>query len=126
MITLLKKYSMINLNFKLLIFAFLFWISINAYSQVGKASFYHDKFQGRTTANGEKFDQGKLTCASKSYKFGSIIKVTNLKNNKHVICRVNDRGPFVKGRVIDLSKSAFKAIGDLDKGVIKVILEKIK
>lgn len=126
MTTLLKKYLMINLNFKSLMFAFLFCISTNAYSQVGKASFYHDKFQGRKTANGERFDQGELTCASKSYKFGSMIKVTNLKNNKHVICRVNDRGPFIKGRIIDLSKSSFKAIGDLDKGVIKVILEKIK
>jgi rare lipoprotein A len=74
------------------------------------ASYYHDKFNGRKTASGEKFDNNLYTAAHKTLKFGTKIKVTNTFNNESVIVTVNDRGPFVKGREIDLSKKAFMEI----------------
>ena len=94
--------------------------------EVGKASFYANKFQGRQTANGEIFDQNAKTAAHKKLPFGTTVKVINLKNGKHVVVRINDRGPFVKGRIIDLSRSAFMVIGDLDSGIIKVRIEVVK
>ncbi|MDB5408141.1 MAG: septal ring lytic transglycosylase RlpA family lipoprotein [Rhodospirillales bacterium] len=77
----------------------------------GKASFYDDKFQGRKTATGERFSQEKLTAASKDLPLGSHVTVTNKENGKSVDVKVNDRGPHVKGRVIDLSKKAATKIG---------------
>jgi len=74
------------------------------------ASYYHDKFNGKKTANGEKFDNNLYTAAHKTLKFGTKIKITNTANNEFVIVTVNDRGPFVKGREIDLSKRAFMDI----------------
>ena len=89
-------------------------------NQTGMASYYADKFNGRKTANGEIFDSNKLTAAHKTLPFGAIVKVTNLINNKSVIVRINDRGPFVSGRIIDLSKAAAKKINLLEAGVVKV------
>ena len=89
-------------------------------TQTGKASYYADKFQGRRTANGEIFRQGKKTAASKTLPFGTIVKVKNLSNGKTVKVRINDRGPFVKGRIIDLSKKAAKKIDMLRAGVQQV------
>ncbi len=88
--------------------------------QTGQASYYADKFNGRKTANGEIFDQDKLTAAHKTLPFGTIVKVTNLTNNKTVIVRINDRGPFVGGRIIDLSFAAAKKIDLINAGVVKV------
>ncbi len=93
----------------------------------GKASFYADKYDGRKTASGEVFNQKDLTAAHKTLAFGTKCKVTNLKNNKSVIVRINDRGPFVKNRVIDLSYAAAKEIDMIGDGVVEVevvILEK--
>jgi rare lipoprotein A len=89
----------------------------------GKASFYADRFHGRLTANGERFNMYALTAAHKSLPFGSIVKVTNLDNGKEVVVRINDRGPFIKGRVIDLSLEAAKEIDMIRDGVTKVRLE---
>lgn len=80
------------------------------YKENVHASYYHDKFNGRKTASGEKFDNDLYTAAHKTLKFGTKIKVTNTANNESVIVTVNDRGPFVKGREIDLSKKAFMEI----------------
>ncbi|UJS24888.1 septal ring lytic transglycosylase RlpA family protein [Thiothrix winogradskyi] len=92
--------------------------------QVGTASFYSDKFHGRKTASGERFDQNDLTCAHGSLPFGCRIRVTNLRNNKTVEVKVNDRGGFHKhGRVIDLSKAAAKEIGMVSTGTAKVKVE---
>ena len=89
--------------------------------QVGTASYYSDKFDGGRTASGERFDQGKLTCAHSSLPFGCRIRVTNLHNNKTVDVKVNDRGGFSKhGRMIDLSKAAAREIGMVGKGTAKV------
>lgn len=93
------------------------------FTQTGMASWYGPGFAGRPTASGEKFDPNDMTCAHPKLKFGTRVQVTNLDNGKSVIVRVNDRGPFAKGRVIDLSKEAAKRLGFLDKGVAKVKVE---
>ncbi|REG82600.1 septal ring lytic transglycosylase RlpA family protein [Marinomonas pollencensis] len=90
------------------------------YEESGEASYYAAKYQGRQTASGERFNQNALTAAHKRLPFGSRVKVTNIANGKSVIVRINDRGPFVRGRIIDLSKSAFQRIGNTRHGVIDV------
>ena len=88
--------------------------------ETGLASYYGGKFIGRQTANGEIFVANKLTAAHKTLPFGTMVKVTNLTNNKSVVVRINDRGPFVKGRIIDLSEAAAKKIDMMQQGVVKV------
>ena len=90
--------------------------------ETGKASYYADKFQGRTTANGETFRQGKRTAAHRSLPFGTKVKVKNLSNNKTVRVRINDRGPFISGRIIDLSKKAARKINIIGAGVANIEL----
>ena len=92
----------------------------------GKASYYADSFQGKTTASGEKFSQDKLTAAHRHLPFGTEVLVINLSNGKSVKVRINDRGPFVKGRIIDLSRRAARKIGMEKKGVamVKVVVKK--
>ena len=97
-----------------------------ANKEFGKASYYADKYQNRQTASGELFNQKKATAAHKTLRFGTWLRVTNVDNGRSVIVRINDRGPFMKGRIIDLSKSAFSAIGNTRLGVIDVIVEVIK
>lgn len=89
-------------------------------TESGKASYYADKFNGRKTANGEVFRQSKLTAAHKTLPFGTKVKVVNLTNGRTVKVRINDRGPFVAGRIIDLSKKAAKKIGLTQSGVANV------
>ena len=91
----------------------------------GKASYYADKYHGRTTASGEVFNQQALNAAHQTLGFGSRVKVTNLSNNKSVIVTINDRGPFIRGRIIDLSKKAFSQIASVKQGVIDVTVEQI-
>ncbi|MBX9960145.1 MAG: septal ring lytic transglycosylase RlpA family protein [Burkholderiaceae bacterium] len=97
--------------------------SASGHSDTGQASYYGNEFHGRKTANGERFDQGKLTAAHRSLPFGTRVKVTNTQNGKTVVVRVNDRGPFVKGRIIDLSSSAFRSIASLNAGVVPVRIQ---
>jgi rare lipoprotein A len=89
-------------------------------TETGKASFYADKFNGRKTANGERFSNAKRTAAHKTLPFDTKVKVTNLRNGKSVTVRINDRGPFVAGRSIDLSKKAARKIGMVAEGVANV------
>ena len=96
------------------------------YTESGKASFYAMKFQFRKTANGERFNQMALTAAHKQLPFGSKVEVTNVKNGKSVVVRINDRGPFIKGRIIDLSRTAFSRIAHLDTGIIDVRIKVIR
>ncbi len=88
----------------------------------GIASFYADKFHGRKTASGDIFDQKQFTAAHRTYPFGAIIKVTHLGNGRSVQVRINDRGPFVKGRIIDLSLAAAKALDMVKAGKAEVEL----
>jgi len=86
----------------------------------GLASYYADSYEGKTTANGEIYRQGKITAAHKTLPFGTKVEVTNLSNNKSVIVRINDRGPYIRGRIIDLTKAAAKEIDMVGAGVAKV------
>ena len=110
-----------------IIFLFLFFVSPFLFSdQTGYASWYAGKFHGRKTANGETFDTYKFTAAHKTLPFDTIVKVKNLENGKTTVVRINDRGPFVEGRIIDLSYAAAKEIGIIERGVTKVSLEIIE
>ncbi len=86
----------------------------------GLASYYADSYEGKTTANGEIYRQGKITAAHKTLPFGTKVEVTNLSNNKSVVVRINDRGPYISGRIIDLTKAAAKEIDMVGAGVAKV------
>jgi rare lipoprotein A len=91
--------------------------------QVGTASWYGEQFQGKETASGEPFDMRDFTAAHPSLPLGTFVKVTNLRNGKAVVVRVNDRGPVVDGRIIDLSYNAARALGFSDRGLQKVRLD---
>ena len=95
------------------------------YVQVGYASWYGKKFQGRPTASGEIYNMYAYTAAHRTLPLGTYVRVTNLSNGKSVVVKINDRGPFVKGRIIDLSYAAAKKIGMVKKGVQKVRIEAI-
>ena len=101
-------------------------ISFTALAQTerGKASYYSKSWSGRKTANGERLHHDSLTCAHKTYPFGTLLKVTNPANGLSVIVKVTDRGPYVKGRVVDLSVRAAKELGILAQGIAPVIVER--
>lgn len=92
-------------------------------SETGVASYYADKYHGKQTASGEIFDMHALTAAHPNYKFGTRVKVTHLASNRSVTVRINDRGPFIKGRVIDLSLAAAKELQMVKSGIAQVKLE---
>lgn len=110
-------------------FYFVLLLSLSGYQialaqvQTGKASFYADKFEGRPTASGEKYKHSKMTAAHKSLPFGTKVKVTNTANNQSVEVIINDRGPYVDGRIVDLSKSAAEKLGFINIGLADVKLE---
>ncbi|AFZ42407.1 rare lipoprotein A [Halothece sp. PCC 7418] len=89
----------------------------------GRASWYGSRFHGRRTASGERFNAWAYTAAHRSLPFGTKVRVTNLRNNRAVVVRINDRGPYSGGRVIDLSKAAAQAIGMLRSGTAPVRIE---
>ncbi|MFS8038264.1 septal ring lytic transglycosylase RlpA family protein [Xanthobacter sp. AM11] len=88
-------------------------------TSTGIASFY---WQGQSTASGERFNPGAMTAAHRSLPFGTKVRVTNLRNGRSVVVRINDRGPFVRGRVIDVSRAAASELGFTGSGVTKVSL----
>jgi len=89
------------------------------------ASWYGPRFHGKLTANGEIYNQYAFTAASKSLRFGTLLKITNPRNDKSVVVRINDRGPYIRGRQLDLSKGAALALGMMKRGVIKVQVEQL-
>ena len=91
--------------------------------QVGIASFYHSSLVGNLTANGERYDEGALTAAHRTLGLGTRVRVTNLENRRSVVVTVNDRGPYAKGRIIDLSRRAARVLGFVHDGVTKVKVE---
>lgn len=93
-------------------------------TQKGKASFYAKHFNGRRTASGEPLHKDSLTCAHRTYPFGTLLKVYNPANRRSVVVRVTDRGPFVRGRIIDLSWRAAKELDIISQGVAMVIVQK--
>lgn len=100
-------------------------IHATAQIQTGKASFYADRFEGRPTASGEKYRHSKLTGAHKTLPFGTRVRVTNLANNQSVEVVINDRGPWVEGRIIDVSRSTAEKLGFVSQGLADVQLEVI-
>ena len=114
------------MNNKQLLIAFFFMlIAITAHAQQkGKATFYSKRATGARTASGERLHHDSLTCAHRTYPFGTLLKVTNLNNGKTVVVRVTDRGPFAKGRIIDLSYAAAKQLDMLLAGVATVTVER--
>ncbi len=94
-------------------------------TEQGKASFYPKRATGARTANGERLHHDSLTCAHRKYPFGTWLKVTNMVNGKQVTVRVNDRGPFRKGRIIDLSWGAANKIGMIAQGIVPVTVERV-
>ena len=91
--------------------------------QYGLASWYGPGFHGKPTASGERYNMYKLTAAHRSLEFNTLVRVTNLLNGRRVVVRINDRGPFVRGRVIDLSYQAARRLGMVNKGVVPVAIE---
>ncbi len=91
--------------------------------QKGKASYYSDKLHGRKTANGERYNKKALTAAHRKLPFNTKVKVTNARTKQSVVVRINDRGPFVKGRVIDVSRAAAEQIGLIKSGIADVVVE---
>jgi len=89
----------------------------------GTASYYADEFHGRKTASGEIFDMYALTAAHKTFPLGTIARVTNLRNNREVIVKINDRGPFVEGRILDLSYGAAEKLDFIIDGLTEVRIE---
>ena len=96
------------------------------WTQVGRASWYGRRFQGQPTASGEPFDRTLLTCAHPTLPIGSLVKVTNLDNHRSIMVRVNDRGPIVPGRIVDLSYAAAHALGFRREGLAHVRLERVQ
>jgi rare lipoprotein A len=89
----------------------------------GMASWYGGSLNGGPTASGERFNQDDLTAAHRTLPFGARVRVTNQKNQRQVTVRINDRGPFSRGRVIDLSRAAARLLGMIDDGVVPVLVE---
>lgn len=106
----------------LILFAF---FSLDAFDQEGIASWYGGKFQGRKTANGEIFDTNDMTAAHKSLPFDTLVRVRNLSNGKETVVRINDRGPFVDDRIIDLSYEAARRLDMIQSGTAPVVIATI-
>ena len=110
-------------RFVLFLFLLSSFLFADVYKENVQASYYADKFHGRKTASGEIFNMYDFTCAHKTLPFGTILRVTNLSNNKSVNVRVNDRGPFAKGREIDVSKAAAQKLDMIKTGTANVRIE---
>ncbi len=98
---------------------------MSSWRQIGLASWYGQQFQGRTTANGERFDMNELSCAHRTLPLGTWVRVTNLRNHKWVVLRVNDRGPVPETRIVDLSSAAAHLLGMHQQGIARVRLDVI-
>jgi rare lipoprotein A len=111
---------------KILLFMLTVSLTVLGQIQVGKASYYSKRATGRMTASGDRLHHDSLTCAHRSYPFGTLLQVTNPSNGRMIVVRVNDRGPFVRGRIVDLSWAAAKVLDILSTGVANVIVEPLE
>ena len=94
-------------------------------AEVGLASYYHGSLQGRHTASGTHYDGRAMTCAHRTLPFGTVLRVTEVESGRSVVVKVTDRGPFTKGRIVDLSMAAARALGIVDRGLVRVRLEAV-
>jgi len=99
---------------------------LDDYKEKGMASWYGKPYHGRTTASGERYDMHQMTAAHRTLPFGTVVRVTNLENGRKVEVRITDRGPFKKGRIIDLSYAAAKKLDMIGPGVVKVKIVVVK
>lgn len=97
-----------------------------SHRETGTASYYARKFHNRTTASGERLDNNAMTAAHRTLPFGTVVIVKNLSNGKSVKVKINDRGPFVEGRIIDLTRAAFAQIANLNRGLVRVEITVLK
>ena len=120
----MKTYFKLTLSIFLL---FGFTVAMTAQDeQYGQASYYSDAYHGKKTASGAKYDKNKMTCAHNDYAYGTMLKVTHLENKKSVVVKVIDRGPYIKGRIVDLSRAAASKIGLIQDGIAQVKVELVK
>lgn len=105
-----------------MVLGFIFWSSVPSLcqTQLGYASHYAKSASGARTANGERLHHDSMTCAHRTFPFGTVLQVTHLRNGRTILVRVNDRGPYTSGRIIDLSWEAAKQLGMLHEGIAKV------
>jgi rare lipoprotein A len=96
------------------------------YYEVGIASWYGPGFHGNLTANGEVYDMHEISAAHKTLPFGTVVRVVEIETGRSVVVRINDRGPFIEGRIIDLSRGAADALGIVDKGITQVGLRIVR
>jgi len=116
----MKEWVMYLVTVVAVVGAIVLWQVAGPYYEVGIASWYGPGFQGNHTANGEIYDMNGISAAHKTLPFGTIVKVVDLETGKSVVVRINDRGPFIEGRIIDLSKGAAEKLGIIDKGITRV------
>lgn len=121
----------INLLFVVLLSIFLYSCSVNKANssssyQSTTVSYYANKFNGKKTASGEVYKHSKMTAAHKTLSFGTKVEIINIENSKKVLVTINDRGPLKAGRAFDLSQGAFKKLGDLKEGILKVKYKVLK
>ncbi len=114
-----------QLRFWILPLFTMFAVSLLA-QEYGIASYYSDRYQGRRTAYGDTYDKNKMTCSHKIHPYGTLLKVTRMDNNKSVVCKVIDKGPYTKGRIVDLSRASAEKIDLIKDGVAEVKVEVYK
>lgn len=119
------KYLFLKIGFMLMAHILSAQTSLKTPKQEGKASYYADKFHGKLTASGERFNMHDYTAAHRHYPFNTLLRITNLSNNKTVYVRINDRGPYIPGRVLDISKAAAEELDMIQSGTAMVKFEPV-
>jgi len=122
----MKEWTLYLISVVAVIGAIVLWQVAGPYYEIGIASWYGPGFQGNRTSNGEVYDMNGISAAHKTLPFGTIVRVVDLDTGRSVVVRINDRGPFIKGRIIDLSKGAAEKLGIVDKGIAHVGLRIVR
>ncbi|HHR85525.1 septal ring lytic transglycosylase RlpA family protein [Candidatus Bipolaricaulota bacterium] len=122
----MKEWTLYIISVVAVIGAIVLWQVAGPYYEVGIASWYGPGFQGNRTANGEVYDMYGISAAHKTLPFGTIVRVVDLDTGRSIVVRINDRGPFIEGRIIDLSKGAAEKLGIVDKGIARVGLRIVR
>jgi len=122
----MKEWTVYLISVVAVIGAIVLWQVAGPYYEVGIASWYGPGFQGNRTSNGEVYDMNGISAAHKTLPFGTIVRVVDLDTGRNVVVRINDRGPFIEGRIIDLSKGAAEKLGIVNKGIAHVGLRIVR
>jgi rare lipoprotein A len=122
----MKEWTLYLLSVVVLVGLVVLYQVAGPYYEVGIASWYGPGFDGNLTANGEVYDMNGISAAHKTLPFGTVVRVVEFSTGKSIVVRINDRGPFIEGRIIDLSKGAARELGIINKGITKVGLRIIR